>query len=123
MTMYPSGQNCILELDAVHVVAGTIEGSCESHSKIIVHGPCPVGPGEYRENGLTHSECTGTVAGREGAFEFHWVAQTDPEADPNTTGRIVLSGTEDLANLHGVLHVRGNAGEAGTYEGSVHFDP
>jgi hypothetical protein len=122
-TMYPLGQNCILELDIAHVVTGTIEGSCETHNRITVHGPCPAGPGLYRENWLNHAVCTGAVAGREGAFEFHWVAQVDPNSDPDTTGRIVLSGTGDLANLHGVLHLRGSAGTAGTYEGFVHFDP
>ena len=120
---YALGKNCILELHFYQELTGTVEGSCDTLCRITVHGPCSAGPGEYRENHLCHAECTGSVADHGGEFELHGVAQVDPESDPNTEGRIVLSGTGDLDNLHGVLHLRENAGAAGTYEGFVHFDP
>jgi hypothetical protein len=123
--VYQQGQHCVLELDALHEFTGTIEASCETQLRITHHSLCSVaGQGEHRENWLAHAVCTGTVAGREGIFELHWTAQTDPNGDPNTVGQIVLSGTGgDLVDLHGVLEFGAYANAPGFYEGFVHFDP
>jgi hypothetical protein len=122
--IYSRGQHCVLELDAHHDLTGTIEASCDTQMRIIHHTPCPPGgQGTNRENWLAHAVCTGTVAGRQGTFELHWTAQTDPNGDPTTAGEMVLSGTGDLSNLHGVLEFSANANQPGTYQGFVHFDP
>jgi hypothetical protein len=113
----------VIELGGIHEFSGTIEATCETQTRITVHGPCSVGPGEARENWLGHSVCAGTVAGREGSFEIHWTAQVDPDADPNTKGTQLLSGIGNLTDLHGTLKLSGYAGTAGAYEGFVHFDP
>jgi hypothetical protein len=121
---YSRGQTCIIELGAIHAVAGTIEATCETQMRIIEHAPCAVsGPGLWRENWLENSVCIGSVAGREGTFDIAWTAQVDPDGDPNTKGSMVLSGAGELADLHGTLKLSGYAGQAGVYEGFVHFDP
>jgi hypothetical protein len=121
---YPRGQQCVIELGGIHEYTGTIEATCETEMRIIEHAPCSAsGPGKHRENWLGHSVCAGTVDGREGAFEIHWTAQVDPDADPNTKGTEILSGSGDMADLHGTLKLSGYAGTAGIYEGFVHFDP
>ncbi|MBN1137864.1 MAG: DUF3224 domain-containing protein [Anaerolineae bacterium] len=121
---YPQGQHCIRVLEGIHVYAGTIEATCETSLRMTVYGPCTAGAGELRANWLGYSVCEGTVDDREGTFEIQWTAQVDPDADPNTKGTMLLSGTGgDLADLHGLLKFAGRAGQAGVYEGFVHVDP
>ena len=121
----PAGKNCFVEIDANHTWAGDLEGTSVSHWRIVSHGPCeengPV-PYKYHETISVKGTFAGVVAGRSGTFGFTGTAENWPTGtgEPNITIRlVVLSGTGDLANLHGVLDVDASD----DYLGKIHFDP
>ena len=129
-TWRPAGNNCIVEVDLSYAYEGDLEGTSSTHFRIVSHGPCgPNGPVPYKyhETLKARGTFTGDVGGKSGTFDFTETAEVWP-ADPGEvalTGRIViLSGTGELANLHGLLDVSWVKGEHySTYSGRIHFDP
>jgi hypothetical protein len=121
----PAGKNCFVEIDATHIWSGDLEGISGSHWRIVSHGPCeengPV-PYKYHETISVKGTFTSGVVGQSGTFDFTGTAENWPTGtgEPNITMRLViLSGTGDLANLHGVLDVDASD----NYSGRIHFDP
>jgi hypothetical protein len=120
----PAGNNCIVEIDAIHAYTGDLEGTSVAHWRIVSHGPCeengPV-PYKYRETISIKGTFTGMVSGVSGSFDFTEAAKNSPTGtgQPGITSRLViLSGTGGLANLHGRLDIVGVS-----YSGQIHFDP
>jgi hypothetical protein len=66
---------------------------------------------------------TGTVAGRSGTCIIKFEGHGEGIGKPITGTWVILSGTGDLANLHGTLQVEGTAGVILYYTGMIHFDP
>jgi hypothetical protein len=66
---------------------------------------------------------TGTVAGRSGTCIIKFEGNGEGVGKPITGTWVILSGTGDLANLHGTLSVEGIAGQILYYTGMIHFDP
>jgi hypothetical protein len=66
---------------------------------------------------------TGTVAGRSGTCIIKFQGNGDGIGLPIKGSWVILSGTGDLANLHGVLSVEGIGGVILNYTGQIHFDP
>ncbi len=126
----PAGNNCIVEVDLTYTWHGDMEGSTAGHYRIVLHGPCgPEGPEPYRYHETLHGKgtFTGMVNGRAGSFDFNYVGKNWP-ADPGelalTSRFFILSGTGELANLHGRLDGWWIKAEPfSSYSGQVHFDP
>jgi hypothetical protein len=121
----PAGKNCFVEIDTAHTWTGDLEGTSVSHWRIVSHGPCeengPV-PYKYHETISVKGTFKGLVAGQSGSFDFTGTAENWPTGTgaPNITIRMtILSGTDGLANLHGVLDVDASD----NYSGKIHFDP
>ena len=98
----------------------------------MVHGPCtadvPPGQGLYDANLKARGTFTGEVLGAYGTFDFTYEGKEWPYEQPGDLGLaariVILSGTGDLANLHGVLDVTYVVGDAfDSYSGRIHFDP
>ncbi len=123
-----AGDNCIIDVDVPYVFYdGNLDGFADLHFKVVSHGPCPAAPFENNENLKASGTFTGQVDGKTGTFDLTYQGRGWP-ADPGElalTARIViLSGTEDLANLHGVLDVTFLMGDDfDSYTGQIHFDP
>jgi len=121
----PAGNNCILEFDGTYTYTGPLEGASVGHFKIVSHGPCgPNGPVPYGYHETIHVRGTfnGEVVGIPGTFDFietptNWPADSDKAG--YTSHMVILSGTGDLANLHGMLDISDDGG----YSARIHFDP
>jgi hypothetical protein len=120
----PAGNNCFVEIDATYSYTGDLVGTSTHHFWIVSHGPCeengPV-PYKYHETIHTRGTFSGSVSGMFGTFDFVETAQnwpTDSGGHLYTSHMVILSGTGDLANLHGMLDVSGS-----DYSGQIHFDP
>ena len=101
---------------------GTFEGTSTEDGKVVIH--CS---GAWSFNAIVSFE--GSVAGRTGTFEMS-VVGTRPDASSDWEGMyVILSGTEELANLHGQGIWWGPGAPAPEvwgdiyYEGSYHFEP
>jgi hypothetical protein len=66
---------------------------------------------------------TGTVNGKSGTCIIKFQGNGEGIGMPIKGKWVILSGTGDLANLHGELSVEGIAGVVLTYKGQIHFDP
>jgi hypothetical protein len=123
-TWRPAGNNCIVEVDLTYGYDGNLEGTSVAHFKIVSHGPCgPNGPIPYKYHETLHARGTfeGYVLGTFGTFDFietpkNWPADSDKAGF--TSHLVILSGTGDLASLHGMLDIVGL-----DYSGKIHFDP
>jgi hypothetical protein len=116
--------NTIIDLSATLSYTGTFNGTSTLHGHLIFH---PNGSANFRDV----ETFTGTVNGVPGTVTFNLTGTG--RAGP-TAGSFVyegtqaiVSGTGDLANLHGVLTQVGTvsdtaAGPFGTYTGEIHFD-
>lgn len=129
----PAGDNCKLECGFTYPFAGDLVGTATFDYSIMVHGPCtpdepPPGPGVYESNLKARGTFTGEVLGEFGTFDFTYAGKEWPFEVPGDLGVaariVILSGTGDLENLHGVLDVTYFVGDAyDGYAGRVHFDP
>jgi hypothetical protein len=124
----PAGNNCIVEVDLNLGYTGDLVGTSTGHYRIVSHGPCEAdGPVPYKhhETLKARGTFTGIVAGKSGSFDFTYEGKVWP-AEPGelflTARIVVLSGTGELANLHGWLEQAAVNGEAPTYSGQIHFD-
>jgi hypothetical protein len=123
------GTNCIIDVDVPYVFYGDLQGFANTHFRVVSHGKCsnPPMPFEYDENLKAFGTFDGSVDGKDGTFDFVLMAKgwsVEP-GDLALVGKIViLSGTNDLANQHGVLELSYLMGDpSDTYTGQIHFDP
>lgn len=124
----PAGNNCILEVDAEYPFSGDLEGTAYAHFKAVIHGPCETAaPFANREMYHAKGTFVGTVLGQAGTFDFTYEGRgwpAEPGEQAVAARIVVLTGTGDLENLHGVLEVSYIMGETfDSYTGQVHFDP
>ena len=131
MEWQPAGNNCKLECGFTYPFEGDLVGTATFHYSLMVHGPCtadvPPPQGMY----FTTLKAWGTFAGRvvdkPGTFTFTYEGREWPwqPGELGVRARIViLSGTEELENLHGMLDVTYVVGDLfDTYSGQIHFDP
>jgi len=127
MVFQYAGNTCILDVDLPYQFSGDLEGIATLHWRVVSHGPCPVGPFQYNENLKARGTFVGMVGDKEGSFDLIFVGKSWP-ADPGdlalTANIVILSGTGELANLHGVLEVSYIMGDGfDSYSGQIHFDP
>jgi hypothetical protein len=122
-----AGNNCFIEVDGTYPFSGDLEGVATTHFDAISHGPCATAaPFNNRETLYGRGTFVGTVLGVSGTFEFVYEGHSYPVApgqDALDARFIILSGTDGLANLHGVLEASYDLGNTfDTYTGRVHFD-
>jgi len=128
----PAGNNCKLEAGFTYPFEGDLVGTATFQYSLMVHGPCtadlPPPQGVYDANLKAWGTFTGTVVGKSGTFNFTYEGREWPYGQPGDLGLrariVILSGTEELENLHGVLDVTYMVGDPfDTYSGQIHFDP
>jgi hypothetical protein len=117
-----AGGNTIIDLTATTAYDGTFNGTSIVQGTLIFH---PDGSANFHDV----ETFTGTVNGAAGTVTFN----LDGRGLPGTTAGtfiyqdtdVIVSGTGDLANLHGVLSKVGTVpaaavGPLGTYNGQIH---
>ncbi len=97
---------------------GTFAGTTEDVGTIILQ---PSGDFNFK----IRSTFTGTVDGKSGTLVFEVVGKGEGGIPGGTVRShfVILSGTGDLANLHGQGNLEGTSGVNATYSGQIHFDP
>jgi hypothetical protein len=124
--MRPAGRNCIIEVDGTYPFTGDLEGEAIVHFWVVSHGSCENAyPFAYPETLWAKGTFTGEVLGQSGTFDFVYTGRTWP-AEPGELALdariVVLSGTDELSNLEGVLQVAYVMGDSfDTYSGHMHF--
>ncbi len=127
LTAQQVGINCLIEADLPYWFSGDMAGRADLHWSIVSHGSCSAAPGSTPANLVAKATFLGTVDGKEGSLELLWISKEWPAAPGEMSfyGTIViLSGTRELANLHGVITgslIQGDPSD--TYSGVIHFDP
>jgi hypothetical protein len=128
----PAGNNCKLECGFTYPFEGDLVGTATFHYSIMVHGPCtadvPPPQGVDYATLKAWGTFTGEVVGESGTFTFTYEGREWPYGQPGDLALrariVILSGTEELENLHGVLDVTYMVGDPfDTYSGQIHFDP
>jgi hypothetical protein len=128
----PAGNNCKLECGFTYPFEGDLAGTATFHYSLMVHGPCTADeappPGMYYSTLKAWGTFTGEVVGESGTFTFTYEGREWPYGQPGDLGLrariVILSGTEELKNLHGVLDVTYMVGDpVDTYSGQIHFEP
>lgn len=127
LEMRTAGDNCVIDVDLSYAFSGDMQGVAPFHFRVVSHGSCPAMPFQYSENLKARGTFDGYVGDKEGSLDLEYVAKAWP-AEPGElalTGKIIiLSGTGDLANLHGLLDVSYIMGDGfDSYSGQFHFDP
>jgi hypothetical protein len=116
--------NTIIDLSATLAYTGTFNGTSTLHGHLIFH---PNGSANFQDT----ETFTGAVNGVPGTVTFNLTGTARPGAAAGSfvyqATQVIVSGTGDLANLHGVLTQIGTvpntaAGPVGTYTGNIHFD-
>jgi hypothetical protein len=124
-TWRTAGNNCHVEVDLTMDYGGDLVGTAVEHFRIVAHAPCPPdgpAPHKYYETIHVRGTFVGEVAGREGTFEFIKTARNIPLDSGGwvwISRMVILSGTGELANLHGRLEIDTDD----NYTGQIHFDP
>ena len=121
------GGNCIVEVkNGIRKFTGTLNGIATESFRVVARGPCAGAfPGAYEDRGHAEGTFEGYVGERYGTFRYIFNFQHTP-TDPPTLGGIstgkliILRGTGELANLHGVLDTSAPPSQ---YIGRIHFDP
>lgn len=127
LEMQTAGENCIVDVDLSYAFSGDMVGIAPFHFRVVSHGPCPGMPFQYTENLRGRGTFDGSVGDKEGGLVLDFVAKAWP-SEPGElalVGKItILTGTGELANLHGSLDVSYIMGdEFDSYAGQFHFDP
>lgn len=112
------GGNFIIEQTTSGAVTGTLAGTFVDELRAILH-----------PNGFVNAQgtitCTCTVAGKSGTIVFNQMSKGPLGSFEGTA--VIVSGTGDLANLHGTLEIQGTVDPNGlatiAYSGQIHFDP
>lgn len=119
------GGNTIIELSSTVVYTGTFTGTSTVHGTLIFHSG---GTGQqfppWRANFHDVEVFTGTVNGVEGTVTFNLNGSNDPTG-AFKAAQTIVSATDDLAGLRGVLSQEGTigpSGPVGTYSGQIQFD-
>ena len=94
---------------------GTFDGTSDETFIVVVHRS-----GFMYYKGLL--DFTGTVDGKSGTLVIRTVGKYDPGTEEWSGQWVIISGTDDLANLRGQGTFRGIS-YAVEYSGKVHFDP
>lgn len=98
------GNKCLVHVLGSYTFYGSIEGSGTAFLTVRSHGPCGFPPFTFAEQGDIYGTVSGSVAGRTGTFSYHYTFKLDKT--DNWRGRIdIISGTDQLANLRGVLTI------------------
>lgn len=111
-----AGRYTILTGTFIHSYAGNFVGTDVAPVTIIVH---PSGAFDF----YLLSMFTGAVNGKSGTMTILFVGKAEGFGMAAKGLWIILSGTGDLANLHGQGRFEGIAGAGGTYTGRIHFGP
>ena len=115
--------NTIVDLSATLAYTGTFNGTSTLHGHLIFH---PNGSANFHDV----ETFTGTVNGLPGTVTFNLAGTGRPGSTAGSfvyqATQVIVSGTGDLGNLHGVLTQVGTvpdtaAGPVGTYTGEIHF--
>jgi len=122
LEMWFADGNMFLHTAEEAVWTGTFEGDSTEDGLVVVHSS-----GLWTFNGMV--SFVGTVDGKSGTMEMS-VNGTRPDEFSDWTGRwVILSGTDELANLRGQGRWWGpgapEPGEWGDidYSGKIHFEP
>ena len=111
------GGNTIIDYTLTALWTGTFSGTSVVHGTLIIHAD-----GSTDNHGS--DTFTGTVNGVSGTVTFNEAGPGDSTSFQSTD--VIISGTGNLANLHGVLSAAGIVPAAGlpvaTYTGQIHFD-
>jgi len=112
-----AGGNTVIDLSANVAYTGTFSGTSTLHGTLIFH---PDGSANFHDV----ETFTGTVDGLPGTVTFN-LAGSGPAPGVFRGTDAIVSGTGELANLHGVLTevgiVQPTTGPAGTYTGQIHI--
>lgn len=108
--------NTIIKDVTNQVVNGDIAGSAIFERTFILHSS-----GKYNIQGI--DTITASVGGRSGTITLRIAGTGDLIAGTVQGKWTILSGTGELANLHGQGTLTGMSNVAGTYSGQIHFDP
>jgi hypothetical protein len=128
----PVGNNCKFEGDFTYLFAGNLVGTATFHYNLMIHGPCTADElppqGMYYTTLKAWGTFNGEVLGRSGTFDFTYEGREWPYGQPGDLGLrahiVILSGTDELEDLHGVLDVTYLVGDSfDAYSGQIHFDP
>jgi hypothetical protein len=112
-----AGGNTLVTLARTGVNSGDIVGDFTQNLNAVLHPS-----GEINFNGTETCACT--VDGQSGTLVFRLQGKQDYQGGPFRGEIVILSGTGDLANLHGQGTFTGaGAGSSTTYEMWLHFDP
>jgi len=125
------GNRCFVQTWWYADLTGDIKGTCAIHERQVAHGPCEGSfPGSYRETLHLEAECTEMVfEEKSGDFRLRGNGEIVPVDPPEffvmhwRENCVILSGTGDLANLHGSLTLESHPDEEGAYSGELHFEP
>jgi hypothetical protein len=115
--------NVILDVIVTATWVGDIAGTSTSDSRWVLHYlPTPGAVGTNNLHGV--NTVSATVDGKSGTLIILLTASRSPNDDAAYGTWVILSGTDDLANLHG----HGTTGPSGTpgvsaYTGQIHWDP
>ena len=111
-----AGGNTIIKDITEQCLYGDVTGTAIFARTFILHS-----------NGMfnVHGICTVTVTegDRIGTFTERVVATGDIITGTVQGTTVILSGTGDLANIHGHGTITGVSNFAGTYSGKIHYDP
>jgi hypothetical protein len=119
---------CLLELGGTYEWYGTLEGSGPAALRIILHRACEdeSPPFSSRESGHAEGTFTGTVAGRQGSFQYRFDFHPDGQGEAHGT-MVLGKGTGGLAGIHGVLKFNDDfvclECPTSTYDGWIRFAP
>ena len=118
-SIWSAGGNTIIDLSATVSYTGTFTGTSTVHGTLIFH---PDGTANFHDV----ETFTGTVNGVPGTVTFNLNGSADPALVVSATD-VIVSGTGELAHLHGVLSVAAvvldkAVGPVGTYTGQILFD-
>jgi len=109
--------NTIIDYTLTAVWTGTFNGTSIAQGTLIIHA-------DGSTNNHGSDTFTGTVNGLSGTVTLNEAGPGDSTSFQSTD--VIVSGTGDLANLHGVLTAVGTVRPTGlpfaTYTGQIHFD-
>ena len=111
-----AGGNTIIRDITSQELDGDITGSAIFERTFILHSS-----GKFNVQGV--STVAASVGDRSGTYTMKIVAAGDATTGAVEGKYVVLSGTEELANMRGQGTLTGISNVAGTYSGQLHFDP
>jgi hypothetical protein len=122
-----AGTNLFIYREANGYWTGGISGTTHGHQNIISHGwnglPPPASTIEWSNVNIESFMASALVDGKTGSLTLHFVGKGYADGTNVGTWKI-MSGTGDLANLHGQgSWWKAPADLESSYEGQVHFDP